>query len=191
MDHLPLVLLGIRTSVRADTDLCPAELVFGVTLRLPGEFVAAPELPPAQLTSDFVVNLRRTLADHRPPPASHHRPAGPPLAVPPSLVSASHVLVRVDAVRKPLSRPYVGPYKVLARDPKTFILSRLGKPWTVSVDRLKRAYVAGDAASHPISSSSATPSSSSLPKPPVSGSNATALTTRSGRISKPPIIFGR
>ena len=55
MGHLPLVLLGIRTSVRADSGLCPAELVFGVTLRLPGEFVAAPDLPPVPLTSDFVV----------------------------------------------------------------------------------------------------------------------------------------
>ena len=107
MDHLPMVLLGIRTSVRADSGFCPAELVYGVTLRLPGEFVAAPDLPPPPLTSDFVIGLRRTLASHRPPPALHHRPAGPSPTIPSPLASASHVLVRVDAVRRPLTRPYV------------------------------------------------------------------------------------
>ena len=141
MAHLPMVLLGIRTSVRPDSGHCPAELVFGTTLRLPGEFVAAPDLPSTPLTSDFVVGLRRILAEHRPPPASHHRPAGPAPSVPSSLAAATHVLVRVDAVKKPLTRPYVGPFEVIARDPKTFVLSRGGKPWTVSVDRLKRASV--------------------------------------------------
>ena len=198
MDHLPLVLLGIRTSVRADSGLCPAELVFGVTLRLPGEFVSIPDLPPAPLTSDFVADLRRALADHRPPPAAHHRPAGPALLVPPSLASASHVLVRVDAVRKPLSRPYVGPFKVLSRDPKTFVLLRAGKPWTVSVDRLKRAFVVVDdvppsPAPTPSSSSDAlAPASGRSESPlPVSGSNAVVLSTRSGRLCRRPERFGQ
>ena len=42
MVHLPLVLLGVRTSVRQDSSWCPAELVYGATLRLPGEFLAPP-----------------------------------------------------------------------------------------------------------------------------------------------------
>ena len=39
MDHLPMVLLGIRTAWREDPDCSPAELVNGSSLRLPGEFV--------------------------------------------------------------------------------------------------------------------------------------------------------
>ena len=109
-DHLPLVLLGIRTSVRPDSGLCSAELVFGSTLRLPGEFISPPDLPPAPLTSDFVVSLRQIMAEQRPPPASHHRPVGPAPSVPSSLAGATHVLVRVDAVKRPLTCPYVGPF---------------------------------------------------------------------------------
>ena len=35
---LPMVLLGIRTAVKEDIGCSTAELVYGTTLRLPGEF---------------------------------------------------------------------------------------------------------------------------------------------------------
>ena len=37
-EALPMVLLGIRTSLKHDIGCCAAELVYGTTLRLPGEF---------------------------------------------------------------------------------------------------------------------------------------------------------
>ena len=40
---LPLVLLGIRSSWRVDPGCSPAELVYGTTIRLPGEFLQASE----------------------------------------------------------------------------------------------------------------------------------------------------
>ena len=41
MDALPLVLLGIRTALKEDTSSTAAEMVYGTTLRLPGEFFTA------------------------------------------------------------------------------------------------------------------------------------------------------
>ena len=38
MKALPLVLLGIRTNVKPDINCTSAELVYGMTLRLSGEF---------------------------------------------------------------------------------------------------------------------------------------------------------
>ena len=37
-DSLPIVLLGIRTQLKDDLQCTTAELVYGITLRLPGEF---------------------------------------------------------------------------------------------------------------------------------------------------------
>ena len=37
-EKLPLILLGIRTTYKSDLDCTPAQLVYGTTLRLPGEF---------------------------------------------------------------------------------------------------------------------------------------------------------
>ena len=39
MDALPLVLLGIRTALKEDISSTTAEMVYGTTLRLPGEFL--------------------------------------------------------------------------------------------------------------------------------------------------------
>ena len=49
------------------------------------------------------------------------------------------MFVRIDAVRRPLSPPYEGPFKVLEKKEKTFIIDKSGKNYTVSVDRLKPA----------------------------------------------------
>ena len=147
MLHLPLVLLGIRSSIREDSNTSPAQLTFGTSLRLPGQFVS--DTASFRPSDDFVVDLQRTLRDVTPMPVRYHRiyDAQPP---PAALLRARHVLVRVDAVKPPLTRPYDGPYRVLERGPKTFKLDRNGSPWTVSIDRLKAAVSFTPAASSPI-----------------------------------------
>ena len=213
MHHLPLVLLGVRTSPRQDTSWCPAELVYGATLRLPGEFVAPLDSPaPAPPSSEFVSRLRADLASMRPAPSSHHRrpaPSADPL-VPAALRSVTHVYVRVDAVRRPLVRPYEGPFLVQHRSAKTFTLSRAGKSWVVSVDRLKPAFSLPDFSPStpclpppaPTSAGSPTspapspdPADSALdpspdPSPdPLPFFQAGPRTTRSGRTVRPPARF--
>ena len=55
-----------------------------------------------------------------------------------NLTSSSHVLVRHDAVRKPLQQPYDGPFKVLLRSDKYFTLDINSRKDTVSVDQLNQ-----------------------------------------------------
>ena len=137
MLHLPLVLLGLRSTIREDGDMSPAELVFGSALRLPGELLPDPLSPSPVPQSDFLKDLQDALRHALPLPISHHGQQSTHL--PTSLATASFVYVRIDAVRPPLVRPYEGPYRVVARDPKTFKLMKNGKPWIVSVDRLRPA----------------------------------------------------
>ncbi|KAH9586005.1 hypothetical protein MS3_00007070 [Schistosoma haematobium] len=136
-ETLPLVLLGIRTSLKADIQCSAAELVYGTTLRLPGEFFT-PRSRPNFAKSDYVHRLSafmRTL-----PPVStriQHRQ----VALPRELSTCSHVFIRVDSVRKPLQQPYEGPFRVIARHEKTFKVDRHGRVEIVSIDRLKPAHV--------------------------------------------------
>ena len=38
MESLPLILLGIRTALKEDINSTTAEMIYGTTLRLPGQF---------------------------------------------------------------------------------------------------------------------------------------------------------
>ena len=202
MDHLPLVLLGIRTSVRQDLDWCPAELVYGATLRLPGEFLFPPGPDSSMLSPStaFVARLRASLAAMRPAPASHHRPPSSSVpGVPPSLVDVFHVYLRVDAIKRPLCRPYEGPFRVLKKDAKTFVISRAGKAWTVSVDRLKPAWgFLGPPQDVPPSARLPPPSSvasggsvaaSARDSPDAISPALAPVLMCSGRVSRPPSRF--
>ena len=157
--NLPLVMLGIRAAYRADLDCSVAELTYGTTLRLPGEFYE-PSFSTSPSPSHYVQALRTSLQALRPTtPRSSNRSVW----VSGDLATATHVYVRTDAVRKPLQPPYQGPFKVISRHNKYFTILLNGKEDSVSVDRLKPAYLPDTAASAP-------PVSAILPATTPSGS---------------------
>jgi hypothetical protein len=137
MDELPLVLLGIRTAWREDPDCSAADLVYGTCLRLPGEFL--PHEPrDLRVSSEFLNQLRDNMHTALPPAYEFH--GNRSAYTPNSLASTGYVYVRHDAHRKPLQRPYDGPFKILETHEKYFVLNVNGRRDSVSVDRLKTAY---------------------------------------------------
>ena len=137
-ETLPLVMLGIRTTVKFDLGCCASELVYGTTIRLPGQFVAPSQTSSCADLSDYVDRLKQQMQDLRaqPPRVSQRQSQ-----VHPDLSTCTHVFVRHDAVRKPLQPPYDGPFQILRRSDKFFTLDVRGKHGSVSVDRLKPAYI--------------------------------------------------
>lgn len=136
-DTLPLTLLGIRAALKADLRCSPAQLVYGCGLRLPADFFDAPS-PPTH-PSRLLHQLHHTFSHLRAVPTravSHHKPY-----LPQDLTTATHVFIRTDSIKKSLSAPYSGPYEVLQRSAKTFRLLVNGRHETVSVDRLKPAFL--------------------------------------------------
>ena len=144
-DHLPFVLLGMRTSIREDSGCCPADLLYGAPLRLPGDSFEPSE--PVPQASDFARQLRSVIGSSSPMPVQYH--GHQRSRVDQALLTASHVFLRVDAVRRPLVQPYLGPFSVLQKKKKTFIIDQNGKAVTVSVDRLKPAHLLPVAAQAP------------------------------------------
>ena len=57
------------------------------------------------------------------------------------LAACTHVFVRHDGIRKPLQPTYDGPYRVVERAEIFFTIDYNGRDDTVSLDRLKPAYL--------------------------------------------------
>ena len=130
MTHLPFVLLGICTSIRADSSCSPSDLLYGAPLRLPGDLFGAS--PASSSASEFAKHLKAVMRQASPMPVLHH--GVPDSRVDPRLLTASHVFLRIDAVKRPLVPPYEGPFQVLERstNQKTFVVLRRDKPVTVT-----------------------------------------------------------
>ena len=192
-------MLGLRSTWREDSDTTLADLVFGTALRLPGQFVPNSGDGSAEVTDTFVKTLRDKMSSLSPVTQPHH--STPTSHVPSSLLSAEWVYMRHDAVRRPLQRPYDGPYKVITPGEKTFIINRGGVPYTVSIDRIKPAVLAPDLPPRDeeipslLRQSSSTPAASPSLKPPSRVPDffteedfppLHATKTASGRVSRPP-----
>ncbi|XP_058790930.1 uncharacterized protein LOC131664081 [Phymastichus coffea] len=61
-----------------------------------------------------------------------------------NLATTSYVFLRYDAVRGPSDPPYDGPYKVLERNDKSFVIDINDKKVRVSIDKLKPAFIVSD-----------------------------------------------
>ena len=141
-ESLPLVLLGIRTAYKSDVKCTAAELVYGTTLRLPGEFFVQNQglhAQPSIADMTYVSRLKETMYSLAAIPP--RQPSGRRTHVSEALSNCSHVFVRFDAVKKPLQQPYNGPYRVLSRSAKQYTIDYNGHPTVISLDRLKAAHI--------------------------------------------------
>ncbi|UYV66974.1 hypothetical protein LAZ67_4003506 [Cordylochernes scorpioides] len=116
---LPLVLLGIRSSLREDLNTTTAELVYGKPLSLPGTFFEDPPSASSP-TEPWMEDFKRAMASLKPAPSKPH--GNRHVYVPKPLETCSHVYLRRDLILPPLAPPYDGPYEVLFRKPKIYKL---------------------------------------------------------------------
>ncbi|XP_041983391.1 uncharacterized protein LOC121736335 [Aricia agestis] len=181
-DELPTVLLGLRTALREDTKVSPALMTYGTTLRVPSDFF----VPSTSKNEDaeFVRKLTETMATLKPHQRSCEKRS---TFIHKDLYTCSHVFVRNDTVRAPLTPPYDGPYEVLKRNEKYFKIQLPLRTTVVSLDRLKPAYLLNQEACESENTSS-TPSPPQ-PSQPSQPTQPQVRVTRSGRISKPTVRF--
>ena len=154
--------------------------MYGTTLRLPGEFFDPTTAPSTPDPASYASQLKATMQALRAPPVRGNQPHK--IFYSKALDSCTHVFVRHDATRTPLQAVYDGPFRVLDRKGKYFTLVLNGRTDTVSVDRLKPAFMD----SSPSQATGTTqPRTSTPPLPNLQPTPAItqppSRTTRSGR----------
>ena len=167
-ERLPIVLLGIRTAFKTDLQCSTAELVYGTTLRLPGEFFHHEASDPITEQTTLLTRLKTAMRELRAVPVREQSQRN--TYVSKDLSACTHVFVRNDTVRKPLQQPYNGPFRVIDRTDKYFTLDLNGRSDKVSLDRLKPAYLDSSPVAQP-----------PPPPPPSPSSTPPATTTRATR----------
>lgn len=137
---LPIVLLALRSTIKPIDSLSPSEMVYGTTLRLPGEMFHP--APSEGQVPEFITALRDSMAQLRPTPDSNHSSRA--VFIPKNLNEVSHIFLRIDALQPPLQPRYEGPYPVLERRDKTVKIQLANRTSWVSIDRVKPAYILRD-----------------------------------------------
>ena len=184
-DHLPWVLLALRNTPKED--LCHAsscELVFGESMRLPGEFFESKDERLEHTL--FANNLAKYIASVRyNSPRQHNRSSYVEKAL--FLPETAHVYLRIDS-HKPLLHPvYKGPFKVLDKREKYFIIDFRTHTDKVTIDRLKSAQLSLDTLNQDALTNSIAMSPSTQPPYTFDRDTYTTYTTRTGRSVRRPI----
>ena len=184
---LPCVLLSIRTTFKPDLGACPADLVYGEGLAVPGELLSSTPSDDAQLSRQrraALSDLRLEVARFQPTQTSAHRQ--PRVHLPEDLATCTHVFVRRGGVQSSLSSPYIGPYRVVSRNDNNFRIAIPGRQMeTVSISRVKPATLDADAEEDPQVEDPPPPGRPPR-RPPTRQPDASSRQTRQGRRRRSP-----
>lgn len=200
ISELSTVLLGLRTAVREDTSFSAAELIYEKKIRLPGDFYVESRKSVSE-EDTYVEKIRNAIKNFKSLAANKNTKRS--VFVHPDLLTCEHVFIRNDAVRKPLIPPYSGPYRILSRHNKVYRIQLPNREISVSIDRLKPAYIlkhsetetgntSTTSCSQPSTGNKAEVNLKASPSDNISKANCnnqTLKTTRSGRNVKPPVRF--
>ena len=131
-------MLSIRTSIREEIPYSPAQITFGVEPTLPHDLLLPYGPRDDQDVAAYTTKLRRAMHNvtglvARPTDTRRNY-------IDKNLQTCSHVFVK-NETKKGLDMNYLGPYKVIDRNPKYFKVLLPRGIDTVSVDRLKAAYL--------------------------------------------------
>ena len=113
--------------------------------------------------------------------ATNPRPNQRTVRLQKELATCTHVFVRDDSVRRPLQPPYLGPFEVLQRKDKFFVLQMHGRRDTVSIDRLKAAILEPPTVTETTGAPPPAPEHDYCSQPQASTSGTSQNTTRVGR----------
>ena len=114
-------------------------MTYGMTLRLPGDFTENYTVDANTDFENYSDKLRVAMSRLRlsPPRDTNQKDTFQYR----ELDTCSHVFLRRIAIAPPLTAPYDGPYKVVAKSGRVFKVLIKGKVETVTADRVKPAHI--------------------------------------------------
>ncbi|GFW03909.1 uncharacterized protein TNCV_2050251 [Trichonephila clavipes] len=122
--------------MKNDLKATSSQLVYGTTLRLP--YLIFSESLQTSVTPSYISKLITMMKKLSPISPDYH--SCTKSYVQQSLSTCTHVFLRNDRIRPPLTPPYTGPHLVKSRSDKNFVICINNKNITVTIDRCKPAF---------------------------------------------------
>ena len=132
-----LVLLDLRSIYKPDIDCSSSELLYGTTIRLPDELFEdfSPDVPQTEYSKQLTKFMSlQSFIPRRSQPAIRS-------FLDPALDTCTPVFVKVDVKKAHLYPHYEGPFIIVEKRPKYFVLLMNGRVNSVSINRLKVAHL--------------------------------------------------
>jgi hypothetical protein len=107
VEHLPWVLLGIRTASNEDSNISSAEMVYGLHLTLSGEMCS----PPKKTSQEIVEGIRSAAISFKPLPTRPLTMEDVSTSLVEALQTASHMYMFRGGDVPSLAPRYQGPYQ--------------------------------------------------------------------------------
>ena len=133
------VLLGVRSAVKERLGRSAAEMIYGTTLRLTGEFTQQYTVEANTDLENYSDKLRVAMSRLRLCPPRDTQQTN--IFQYKEIETCTHVFLRRIAIAPPLTAPYDGPYKVVARSGRVMKILMKSRVETVSLDRVKPAHL--------------------------------------------------
>ena len=138
-EEIPIILLGFRTSIKEDLKCTAAELVYGQSLRLPGEILVHNNKNITD-NNEFVQQIREKFINLT--PTNTRNSNNSKFFVSKDFDTCEYVFIRNDTnFKSKFQPPYIGPFKVAKKENKIFFININNSIQPVSIDRLKPAYM--------------------------------------------------
>ena len=142
---IPIIELCFNNAATNNSAYTPAQLVYGCSQRLPNDFIESPStLNNTHQRSDSTIGLFfKAMEMLRPRTVDHHNPYQP-LFTFKDLNTCQSVWVKNHTLSNKLDSVFIGPYKVLSREEKHFVLQRDSKEWIISKEFIKPEYIVNE-----------------------------------------------
>ena len=140
VDFIPKVVLAINNQVTDKNSFTPFQKTFGKMGRLPGCLLTV-DIEQVESINDAQTNVFCQLMSFH---SRQARSLNTFCQMDENLFSADYVWLRVEGLRPSLDPVYEGPYAVIRRSSKYFVIAGYKGPQSVSVDRLKTAFLCNE-----------------------------------------------
>ena len=140
IESMSTFLMANRINYREEMKCCPSELVFGEPIRIAADLLDETEIPEID-RHDYADRIRRSMTKVVPKYRKYQIPG----RIQKSLETCEYCFVRNEA-KTGLQYHYKGPYRILERHEKYFVLQIGNKPDKVSINRLKSAHILDETA---------------------------------------------